>query len=39
MSCGITPEVGRDFISREATKQELDLILQQHPNGKRRSQE
>ncbi|KAI9152352.1 putative maltase MLT1 [Paramyrothecium foliicola] len=27
MSCGITPEMGISYISREATKQELDLIL------------
>lgn len=27
MSCGITPEIGPDFISQEAAKQELDLIL------------
>jgi len=27
MSCGITPDIGPDFISREAGKQQLDLIL------------
>jgi oligo-1,6-glucosidase len=27
MSCGITPEIAPDFISREAAKEELDLIL------------
>lgn len=27
MSCGITPEIGPDFVSREAAKRQLDLIL------------
>lgn len=27
MSCGITPEMGPDFTSREAAKKQLDLIL------------
>jgi oligo-1,6-glucosidase len=27
LSCGVTPELGLDYISRDATKQELDLIL------------
>jgi len=27
MSCGITPEVGVEFMSREEDKRELDLII------------
>ena len=27
MSCGITPEVGQDFITRDPTQKQLDLIL------------